>query len=133
MFQQVHGGSCCLCCMFTVYVEMAKDENTAEHDDDDDEEEEEGELSPLPAKRSKRLQVGTVVAGDHVDRSVAVNEGDQSTAEERRLAKMMLSKKRKRLYEQIVYSQKRKAAKVKRLKQKREEYERTMATRPTTA
>lgn len=131
MFQQVHGGSCCLCCMFTVYVEMAKDENTAEHEDDDDEEEE--ELSPLPAKRSKRLQVGTVVAGDHVDRSVAVNEGDQSTAEERRLAKMMLSKKRKRLYEQIVYSQKRKAAKVKRLKQKREEYERTRATRPTTA
>ena len=131
MFQQVHGGSCCLCCMFTVYVEMAKDENTAEHDDDEEEEEE--ELSPLPAKRSKRLQVGTVVAGDHVDRSVAVNEGDQSTAEERRLAKMMLSKKRKRLYEQIVYSQKRKAAKVKRLKQKREEYERTRATRPTTA
>ena len=118
--------------MFTVYVEMAKDENTAEHDEEEEEEEEE-ELSPLPAKRSKRLQVGKVVAGDHVDRSVAVNEGDQSTAEERRLAKMMLSKKRKRLYEQIVYSQKRKAAKVKRLKQKREEYERTMATRPTTA
>ena len=118
-------------CLYTVYVEVVKDENTAEHDADEEEEE---ELStPQPAKRSKRLQVGTVVAGDHIDKSVAVSEGNQSTAEERRLAKMMLSKKRKRLYEQIVYSQKRKAAKVKRLKQKREEYERAMATRPSTA
>ena len=122
-------------CLYTVHVEMAKDENTAEHDADEEEEEEEEEepSTPQPAKRSKRLQVGTVVAGDHIDKSVAVSEGDQSTAEERRLAKMMLSKKRKRLYEQIVYSQKRKAAKVKRLKQKREEYERAMATRPSTA
>ena len=109
---------------------MVEEEDKAEQEE---EEEEEEEVSPLPAKRSKRLQVGTVIAGDHIAGNVAAaGEVEQSVAEERRLAKMMLSKKRKRLYEQIVYTQKRKAAKVKRLRQKREEYERSKVTRPTT-
>lgn len=120
--------------LFCVYVEMAEEEEEEDKvEQDEREEEEEEEMSPLPAKRSKRLPVGTVIAGDHVEGSVAASEGEQSMLEERRLAKMMLSKKRKRLYEQIVYSQKRKAAKVKRLKQKREQYERAKDTRPTAA
>ena len=114
-----------------VYVEMAEDEEEEDKAEQDEREEEEEEMSPLPAKRSKRLPVGTVIAGDHVKGSVAASEGEQSKVEERRLAKIMLSKKRKRLYEQIVYSQKRKAAKVKRLKQKREQYERAKDTQPT--
>ena len=100
-------------------------------EEDKVEEEVEVEVSPLPAKRAKRLQVGTVIAGDHIEGKVAV-AASQAAVEERRLAKMMLSKKRKRLYEQIVYTQKRKAAKMKQLRQKREEYERSKVTRLTT-
>ena len=104
-------------------IEEVKDREEQERDDEEDED---SPPKPKKSKKSKKLPVGSVVAGevdkrDHISRE----QEEREALEERRLAKMLLSKKKRRLYEQIVYSKKKKASLVRKLKQKRELYDRS--------
>lgn len=101
-------------------------EDVVEESDEDEEKLEESPPKPKKSRKSGKLPVGSVVAGDVVvSRKVNKEELEREAVEEKRLAKMLLSKKKRRLYEQILYSKKKKASLVRKLKQKRDLYERS--------
>lgn len=103
--------------------------------DGEEEEEMEEEQQPLKKSLLPTLPIGTVYEGDLPTASPGADEAapapsavqDTATArkkrEERKLAIMTMSKKRRRLFDQIMKSRNKKRKEVSELKRKREVYE----------
>ena len=83
----------------------------------------EGDI-PLTPPTDIQQQSSEAVEASHVT-TAGAKEGPRRTKEERKLAIMMMSKKRKRLFEQIMKARRKKNREVSELKRKRREYDET--------
>ncbi|XP_013408166.1 pescadillo homolog [Lingula anatina] len=117
------------------------DEEEEEEEDSDVEEDEDSEEEDAALRKQKKRKLHDVEI-DHMKRkkremkvlNMSVEAGTvetddvekklkKQTDEERKLSEMMIPKKKRRLYNKIMYSKKKKAQEVNKLKQKREAYD----------
>lgn len=115
--------------------EGSEDEESEEEEEEEEESEEErDEPEKGQVKRKRKHETGAANA-DHAKKlNMSVEAGapenfnveqklQRQTMEERRLAEMMIPKKKKRLYDKIMYSKKKKNQETRKLKEKREAIE----------
>ncbi|XP_022344968.2 pescadillo homolog [Crassostrea virginica] len=121
--------------------EEASDDDESEDEEDEEEEEEEEEDSEEEeeqvkgqGKRKRKHEEADSEADKAKKLNMAVEAGapenvnleqklQRQTMEERRLAEMMIPKKKKRLYDKIMYAKKKKNQETRKLKEKREAIE----------
>ncbi|KAL4224234.1 mRNA-binding ribosome synthesis protein [Mactra antiquata] len=113
------------------------DDDDDEDDDDDDDEEDDddsdeevsfkrkGDMDAGPSKKQKKdVQTTMSVEAGHIEKDDITKRLQHQKAEERKLAEMMIPKKKKRLYNKIMHSRKKKTQEALKLKQKRHEFDR---------
>ncbi|XP_048770357.1 pescadillo homolog [Ostrea edulis] len=112
--------------------EEEDNEDEEEEESDDEEVEEEDGHDKKDVKRKRKLDDS--LAADNSKLNMSVEAGapekvnveqklQRQTMEERRLAEMMIPKKKKRLYDKIMYAKKKKTQETRKLKEKREAIE----------
>ncbi|XP_052797564.1 pescadillo homolog isoform X2 [Mya arenaria] len=109
----------------SVVEDSSEEEDDSEESDEDSDDEQSEETGP-PAKKKKadskkksKKELNMSVEAGTVEVENTHKRHQQKTAEERRLAEMMIPKKKKRLYNKIMHSRKKNAQEARVLKEKR--------------
>jgi len=83
----------------------------------------------IPPERKEILQREKELLLGNIENKDAIKSGENMSAEEKKLAIMMLPKKKKALYDKIIYSKKKKASQVRKLEAKRKIHDDSEANR----